>query len=183
MKTNRQKRKTILSGEMLAEISSRLPPPTKANRLFWRIFIVFVVVAISAIFSITTISTKQMGFLWIGPALGLMLGLLLGYVTNWVFARSYPLVFTTRGITAGPFINELWEDIENYRLNKIEGLERHTISKIGIGTTMTLFNKGLWQRTIGKSGSVFPIQGYFFDEQQQADIRRIFQEHGITEKV
>ena len=163
----------------MAEISSKLPPPTKANRLFWRIFILFVVVAFPGLM----IKTQQITVILVAAGIGLMLGLILKYVKEWVFARECSLIFTTRGITAGPFINELWEDIENYRLHKIEGLERHTISKIGTGTTMTLFNRGLWQRTIGKSGSVFPIQGYFFDDQQQADIRRIFLGRGITEKV
>lgn len=176
---NRQKRKTILSGEILAEISSKLPPPTSANRLFWRFFILLIVVAFPGVM----ITTKQLSVILVASGIGLMLGLMLIYVKEWVFARECPLVFTSRGITAGPFINELWEDVENYRLHKIEGLRRHTISKIGTGTTITLINKGFWQRTIGKSGSVFPIQGYFFDEQQQADIRRIFLEHGITEKV
>ena len=179
MKTNRKKRQIILSGEHLAEIPSKLPPPSKANRLFWRFFIIFVVV----VFSCVTISTKDKTLMWAGPAVGVILGVMLAYVSDWVFARSYPLAFTTRGITAGPYINELWEDLEFYRLYEVEGLRRHTISKIGTGTTLTLFNKGLWQRTIGKSGSVFPIQGYFFTEPQQAELRRIFMEHGVNEKT
>ncbi len=163
----------------MTEIYSKLPPPSKANRLFWRVFILLIVVAFPGVM----ITTKQLSVILVASGIGLMLGLMLTYVKEWVFARESPLVFTTRGITAGPFINELWEDIETYRLHTIEGLRRHTISKIGTGTTITLINKGFLQRTIGKSGSVFPIQGYFFDEQQQADIRRIFLEHGITEKV
>jgi len=179
MKTNRQKRKTILSGAILAEISSKLPPPTKANRLFWRIFILFVVVTLPGLL----IKTKQITVILVASGIGLMLGLILKCVKEWVFARECPLVFTTRGITAGLFINELWEDIEAYSLHKREGVERHTISIIGTGTTITLFNKGFWQRTIGRSGSVFPIQGYFFDDQQQADVRRIFLDRGITEMM
>ena len=164
---------------MLTEISSKLPPPTKANRLFWRVFILFIVVAFPGLM----IKTQQITVIMVAAGIGLMLGFTLTYVKEWVFARECPLVFTTRGISAGPFINELWEDVESYRLHKIEGLERHTISKIGTGTTMTLFNKGFWQRTIGRSGSVFPIQGYFIDDLQQAEIRRIFLERGITEKL
>lgn len=179
MKIIRQKRKIILTGEVLAEIPSKLPPPSKANRLFWRFFIIFVVIAFSGVM----ISTKDKTLMWAGTAVGVMLGGMLAYVSDWVFARSYPLVFTTRGITAGPYITELWEDLESYRLYQVDGLRRHTISKIGTGITFTLFNKGLWQRTIGKSGSVFPIQGYFFDDQQQANIRRFFWDRGITEKV
>lgn len=180
MITNRKKRQIILSGERLAEISSKLPPPSRGNRLFWRFFILFIVVAFPGVM-ITT--TQQLPVILVASGLGFMLGLILTYFKKWVFTREFPLVFTTRGITAGPFINELWEDIETYRLHTIEGLRRHTISKIGTGTTITLINKGFLQRTIGKSGSVFPIQGYFFDEQQQTDIRRIFREHGIAEEV
>lgn len=179
MITNRKKRQIILSGESLAEISSKLPPPSKANRLFWRFFILLIVVAFPGVM----IKTEKLPVILVASGFGLMLGLILTYFKEWVFTREFPLVITTRGITAGPFINELWEDIESYRLHRIEGLRRHTISKIGTGTTITLTNKGFLQRTIGKSGSIFPIQGYFFDEQQQADIQRIFQEYGIAEDV
>lgn len=177
MKLSRQKRKIILSAEVLAEIPSKIPPPTRGDKLFWRVFIVFVVVAFTGV----GIAMSNKSSMWICTTIGIVLGLTSAFVSDWVFAREYPLVFTTLGITAGPYINEFWEDIESFRLYDVQGLRRHTISKIGTGTTLALRNKGFCQRTIGRSGSVFPIQGYFFTEQQQAELRQVFLEHGIKE--
>lgn len=129
------------------------------------------------------IATGEKTLMLLGSATGLMLGIALFMAIRRVFARGFPLTFTERGITAGPFINELWEDLDSYRLYEIQGLRRHTVSKLGTGVTFILFNKGFWQRTIGRCGSIFPIQGYFFSEEQQAELKRIFLEHGIKEQL
>ena len=117
--------------------------------------------------------------MWMMLCTGAILGLLLYFAMDKILSRGFPLVVTRGGITAGPYINELWEDIESYRLLEIKGLTRATLSKIGTGTTLLLRNKGLWQRNIGKGGSIFQLQGYFFDEHQKAYIESIFSEYGI----
>jgi len=176
--TNKRKREIVVSAPVILQVVSRHPKPTNVEKAIWR-----TVIGITAMaFIIGGITTGQpqimVGMLFGGILIG---GCLLMVVNRVLSSRENPLIFTRTGISAGPYINELWEDIESFRL--IEANDgRIAMTKTGIGTSLLLKTKGLSQRTIGRAGSLFPILGYFFDNQQQESVMRIFTEFGITSK-
>ena len=105
-------------------------------------------------------------------------------------ARRMRLIFTTKGLALFPntficgfpvstLIAEEWDDIENYSIQKLEGL-----MTIGVGKSKKLFlfvrTRGLVRRCVNNYGiSVFAITGHLLDEQDIVAIHEIFAQFGI----
>lgn len=109
-------------------------------------------------------------------------------------AKRMRLIFTTKGLALFPntficgfpvstLIAEEWDDIENYSIQKLEGL-----MTIGAGKSKKLFlfvkTRGLIRRCVNNYGmSVFAITRHLLDEQDVVAINDIFAQFGIPNVV
>jgi len=175
--TNKKRRVIVTSAPVLLQVVSRYPKPTKVKKMIWRTFALAPGIAFIC-GGVTTGEPAIMAGMTLGGIV-MGLGMLVG-LDRMHSAGEYPLVFTTIGITAGPYINELWTDIASCRLIEATDLDRFTFSKSGVGKSLQLENKGFWRSTNGRMGSIFPLLGYFFDEKQEQAAKQIFAEFGIN---
>jgi len=112
---------------------------------------------------------------------------ILMYINN---TRRMRLIFTTKGLALFPnkficgipistLIAEEWSDIENYSIQKLEGL-----MAIGYGKTKRFYlfvkTRGVIRRCVNNYGiSVFAITGHLLDGQDVMAVHDIFAQFGI----
>ena len=163
-----------MSAPVALEIESRYPKPSKTKKMIWRS-----AVAVPALaFIVGGISTGKPAIIVLMALGGILLGVCMLIALDKMHkSGEYPLTFTRNGISAGPYVNVLWDEIQSYRLIEANDLGRFTLSKDGVGTSLQLETKG--DITATKFGSIFPTLGYFFDENQKQQARQIFAEFGI----
>jgi len=172
--TNKKRQEIVMSTSVILQVDSRYPKPSKSKKIIWRSAVGIATLT----FILGGISTGKPALI-AGMALG---GIILGAcmliaLDKMLKSGEYPLTFTRTGISAGPYINELWADIKSYRLIEANDLGRFTLSKDGVGTSLKLETKGA--RTDTKFGSILPTLGYFFDENQTQQVIQIFAEFNI----
>ncbi|WP_129126806.1 hypothetical protein [Geomonas oryzae] len=171
--TNKKRRKVVLSTPVILQVESRYPKPNKTKKMIWRTAVAITALAF-ILGGITTGEPKIIG----GMALsGIVFGTCMLIALDKMHkSGEYPLVFTRSGISAGPYVNELWVDIKSYSLIEANDLGKFTLGKDGVGISLQLETKEA--RTDTKLGSIFPTLGYFFDENQRQKVRQIFAEFG-----
>jgi hypothetical protein len=174
--TNKKRRDVVMSAPVVLQVESRYPKPSKFQKLLWRALVSTPGLA----FVIGGIATREPRLMiYMGTCGFVLMTIMLIVIDKIQSSREHPLTFTKSGISAGRYINELWTDIESYRLIEANDLSRFTLSKDGVGTSLQLKNKGFSQRTVARTGSIFPTLGYFFDDNQVQQVREIFAEFGI----
>lgn len=93
------------------------------------------------------------------------------------------MIVTDIGISIGPYRSAFWDEIKSWKFVSYTGFRRVTLSRAAVGVSLHLFTDdwNLSQKPFSGSrgSSAFAEDGYYFDENQQEILQRIFEEHNI----
>lgn len=170
----------VLSGSPVLTIPSRFPPLPAWQKVL--VYAVFYGCAILFAFP-----SFAMGMPWWFWMLGVLLGTGIVFLGHYIVAegeaRKVGMVVTDVGISIGPYRSALWHEITAWNFRAYSGLLRVSFSRAGEGVSLSLFfgelkfSQGPF--SVGRGGSAFAEQGFYFDENQQALLQKIFAEHNI----
>ncbi len=170
----------IVSGTPLLVVPSRFPPLSAWQKGIYY----FAFYACAILFAATAFKT---GSPWWLCLLGLTLGAAIACMGHVIVAvgdeRKHGMLVTDIGVSLGPYRCALWNEITAWDLRRYSGLRRVSLSRAGEGVSLSLFVDDLkisqGQFSVGRGGSAFAEQGYYFDEKQQAIWQEICAERNI----
>jgi hypothetical protein len=174
------KKNNILSGKIIMTIDSSVK---KVNKNIINLLVI-TILAVS-IFTVIAVFIKYRDILITSLCIAVIFGIcsvlliIVFYLTN----RGASLVFTDKGLCMGNYIAELWGDISGYNYVVYDKLDKWTLANLVGGTSLVIYNHGVFQRSINMRGhSLIAVNGVFLSKEQISNIDEIFAGHNIPIK-